>query len=524
MTREGMLQHLTDQGNEPWDVVIIGGGATGLGCAVDAATRGYKTLLVEQADFAKGTSSKSTKLVHGGVRYLAQGNLRLVSEALRERGFLLKNAPHLVKNISFIIPAYSRWKQVYYYLGLIAYDFLSGKFTFGKSEWLSAKETRRRIRTVNKKGLVGGVLYHDGQFDDARLAVNLAQTVADNGGTVLNYCRAEKFTKDGTGMISGVVLEDVLTGSSYTVKARSVINAAGVFADDVVQLDDPEDGVHLLPSQGVHVVVDGSFLPGEDALMIPDTSDGRVLFAIPWHGQVVIGTTDHLVHKKTLEPKPTRKEIDFILKNASLYLEKPVKYEDIRSTFAGLRPLVAVKDEKKNTKEISRGHEVIYSKSGLISVLGGKWTTYRKMAEDAVNLAATLGMLPQSDCRTRSLPVHGFCAQFDPDDPLHIYGADADEIKGIIAAEPEKGERIHPALPYTWAEVDWAIRHEMAMSVEDILCRRTRSIILDSRAAAEAAPAVARYMAPALGTDELWEKQEVENFRKLVIQYGVTPE
>lgn len=520
MKREAMIGHI--QHTPVWDVIVIGGGATGLGCAVDAVTRGYKTLLLEKADFAKGTSSKSTKLVHGGVRYLAQGNISLVREALKERGLLIRNAPHLVHKLELVIPAYSWWEKMYYYSGLMAYQLLSGSLSIGPTRMLSVKDTLRKLHGIKKEELSGGISFYDGQFDDSRLAVNLAQTIADNGGTVINYMPVTGMLKDKTGMLDGVTALDEFTGTEYSIRSRVVINAAGVLADEIADLDTADNPIRLIASQGVHIVTDRSFLPGNEGLMIPKTSDGRVMFALPWHGHLIIGTTDHPVDHKHEEPAPTEEEINLILETANQYLARPITRNDIQSVFAGLRPLVAPAGDGKSSKEISRGHKVIHSRSGLVSVIGGKWTTYRKMAEDTVNLAAFLGGLDKKACVTETLHIHGHCIQHDEQDPMHIYGADADEIKGMIAQYPEWGGYIHPELPYTRAEVIWNIRHEMAQTVEDILCRRTRSILLNARASMEAAPVIAGIFGAELDKDAAWQKKQVEAYTLLAQGYIYT--
>lgn len=502
--------------NGTWDIVIIGGGATGLGSAVDAASRGYSTILFEQFDFAKGTSSRSTKLVHGGVRYLQQGNIKLVMEALRERGLLKQNAPHLVKNQSFIVPNYKWWEGPFYGVGLKVYDWMSGSLGLGASAWLSTEEVLQLAPTLDAEGLRGGVLYHDGQFDDARLAINLVQTAASSGATLLNYFSVTGFLKTN-GQIAGVQVRDHFSGKEYEVKAKVVINATGVFTDAVQQMDEPDKPASISPSQGIHLVLDKSFLPGEAAIMIPHTDDGRVLFAVPWHNRIIVGTTDTPVDTINAEPVALKEEVDFILHHAARYLTKDPQRADIKSVFAGLRPLV--KSSTKKTAEISRDHHVIISSSGLISILGGKWTTYRKMAEDVVNTAAVHAQLPYKECVTKELSIHGAqpTENFNTDD--YYYGTDIDGVKLLIDADPSLGELIHPALPYTKAMVVWAVKEEWAMSVEDVLSRRTRAILLDAKAAREAAPVVAALMSTLLGKEKGWLEKELEDFEKVVKHY-----
>ncbi len=516
--RSELLKSLNDP-DKQWDIIIVGGGATGLGTALDAASRGYQTLLLEQADFAKGTSSRSTKLVHGGVRYLAQGNIGLVREALYERGLLLKNAPHLVKNISFIILNYSWWERIFYGVGLALYDLLSGKLSFGKTKHLSKKETLNRLPGINPKGLYGGVVYHDGQFDDARLAVNLAQTCLEQGATVLNYFRVTGLIKYGKGKMSGVAAIDDETGKAYQIKAKIVINATGVFVDDLLQMDSPGKKPLVRPSQGVHLVLDRSFMPSDDALMIPETEDGRVLFAVPWHDKLVIGTTDTPLDEYQLEPMALYSEVNFILNTAGEYLTKAPKRKDVLSVFAGLRPLAAPQDESSATKEISRSHKIIVSESGLITITGGKWTTYRKMGEDAVDKAMQTGNLNPANCKTSELPIHGSMQGVDWDDHLYVYGSDQEKVLALIKENAEWAVKLHPRYAYLQAEVIWAVRYEMARTVEDVLARRVRLLFLDAKAAMEAAPLTAKLMAAELGNDDKWEKEQTASFVKLAKGY-----
>ncbi len=514
MTRDFHINQL-DNFNAEWDLCIIGGGATGLGTAVDAASRGYKTILLEQHDFAKGTSSRSTKLVHGGVRYLQQGNIKLVMDALRERGTLKKNAPHLVKNQSFIVPNYKWWEGPYYGLGLKVYDWMSGSLGLGSSEWLSTEQVLELAPTLDPEGLRGGVVYHDGQFDDARLAINLAQTAAEQGGTILNYFKVEGFLKLN-GKIIGVRGVNSLTGKAYEIKSKVVVNATGVFSDSVQQLDDPNKPGSITPSQGIHIVLDKEFLPGDAAIMIPHTDDGRVLFAVPWHNKIIVGTTDTLVDSILQEPVALEEEIEFILQHASRYLTKDPEKHDIKSIFAGLRPLV--KNTAKKTAEISRDHSVIVSESGLISVLGGKWTTYRKMAEDVVNTAAIHARLSFAECVTRDLSIHGSENDIDFSTAGYYYGSDRVSVKKISGNGPLSGP-LHPRLPYTGADILWAVRNEYCMTVEDALARRTRALLLDAAAALEMAPEVARIMADEMNLDPEWQETQVEQFNAIARSY-----
>lgn len=512
MDRSEMLK-LVGEHRKIWDLIIIGGGATGMGCALDAALRGYDVLLLEQSDFGKGTSSRSTKLVHGGVRYLAQGNLSLVREALRERGFLIKNAPHLVRRQSFVIPVYSYWDKFFYAAGLKTYNLLSGKNGFGRSRILSKKETIKLLPNVRQKDLEGGIIYFDGQFDDARLLINLAQTAAENGAALLNYARVFSLSRDEQGKIDGAAVSDEITGQIFLVKGRAVINATGAFCDSIRQMADRDAEKIIAPSQGVHLVFDKKFLPADNALMIPKTSDERVLFAIPWSGHLVVGTTDTAVEQPLLEPVAREDEIDFILETLAGYLENPPRREDILSVFTGVRPLVKA-ENVADTAALARDHTVEIGSSGLLTITGGKWTTYRQMAEDAVDRAARLAGLPAKKCLTRTAKIHGFTKEQTEKGHLAIYGADAAEIRKLIDEDPELGERLHPRLPYLKGEIVWFCRREMAQTVEDALARRTRALFLDARAAIETAPAVAAIMAGELNIEfpEIWLKENLDNF------------
>ncbi|MEP0545575.1 MAG: glycerol-3-phosphate dehydrogenase/oxidase [Rhodothermales bacterium] len=517
MNRDSMLNALrTAEG--PWDFAIVGGGATGLGCAIEAASRGYRTLLLEQHDFAKGTSSRSTKLVHGGVRYLQQGNVALVLEALKERGRLLKNAPHLVHDLPFVVPNYSWWEGPFYGIGMKMYDLLAGRSGFGRSKHLSKEETLERLPTIEPEGLDGGVVYYDGQFDDARLAVNMAQTAVEQGGVLINYCEVIGLLKNGD-EVAGVRARDVEGGGEFEIPARAVINATGVWTDTIRHMDEPTARGMVSPSQGVHIVLDKAFLPGDSAIMVPKTDDGRVLFAIPWHDSVVIGTTDTPVDHAELEPRPLEEELEFLLEHAARYLTKDPTPADVRSTFAGLRPLVGSPDEEGGTAAISRDHTLHIAPSGLVTIAGGKWTTYRKMAEDTIDQAATLAQLDDRACVTKDLRIHGYHQNAEAFGDLHPYGSDAPRIQDLIREEPRYGERLHADRSTVAAQVVWAVRHEMARTVEDFLSRRTRTLLLDARASIEMAPAVAALMAEELGRDEAWQREQVETYTTLAHGY-----
>lgn len=515
MNRQEMIAQLESHSTE-WDMCVIGGGATGLGTAVDASSRGYKTLLAEQHDFAKGTSSRSTKLIHGGVRYLQQGNIKLVTEALQERGLLHKNAPHLVKKQTFILPNYKWWQGGFYGVGLKLYDLMAGRLNFGKSKILSAKETLRLAPTLNPVGLRGGILFYDGQFDDARLAINLAHTAALHGGTVINYMKVTGLLKAGK-KIHGVQLTDLITGNNYEARAKTVVNATGIFTDHIIQLDNESASPIITLSQGIHLVVDKEFLPGDAAIIIPGMIDGRVLFAVPWHNKTLIGTTDTPVSHASLEPVALQSEIDFILAQIGKYLSKKPRPEDIKSIYAGLRPLV--KRNARDTASLPRDHVIQQSDSGLITVTGGKWTTYRKMAEDVVDIAISSGALEKRKCVTKTLPVHGGNINPDYDDHLHYYGTDAASIKQLITGDATLGQKIHPLLPYLKAEIVWAAQMEMCMTVEDALARRTRALLLDARASVEAAPVVAALMTTSLHKNENWSIEQVSAFTTIAKTY-----
>ena len=511
-----MLHRIADTA-EVWDVIIIGGGATGLGAGIEAASRGYRVVVLEQSDFAKGTSSRSTKLVHGGVRYLQQGDIPLVTEALRERGRLLRNAPHLVHNLPFVVPNYDWWEGPFYGIGLKIYDMLAGREGFGHSKHLSREETFERIPTIEPEGLRGGTIYYDGQFDDARLAIHMAMTISDLGGTVLNYTKVVGLTKENE-MISGVIVHDLEENQEYTLKGRVVINATGVFTDTIRSLDEPDASSMVRASQGVHIVLDRSFLPGDSAIMVPHTDDGRVLFAIPWHERTVVGTTDTPLENPSLEPRPLEEELEFLLVHSQRYLTKDPQEEDVLSCFAGIRPLVHSGDAE-NTAAISRDHTIRISQSGLITIAGGKWTTYRKMGEDVIDQAMTIGGLEERPSVTKNLHLHGWHANADSFGSLAVYGADAPSVKSMLKELPEGSTQLHDRLPYFKGEITWAVRNEMARTVDDVLARRTRSILLDARASIEAAPTVAQILADLLGHDQAWQKEQVNQFTELAKGY-----
>ena len=513
-----MLRRLDEPGR--WDVVVVGGGATGLGCALDAAARGYHTLLVERGDFAQGTSSRSTKLAHGGVRYLQRGDVALVTEALHERGLLRRNAPHLVHDLQFVVPNYDWWEAPFYGIGLKVYDLLAGELGFGASRILSREQTIERIPTIETEGLRGGVLYFDGQFDDARLAINLAQTAAEQDATLLNYMAVTELLHSD-GLIDGVVIEDLETEARREIRAGAVVNATGVFADSIRRLDEPTVSPMIRASQGVHIVLDHDFLPGDSAIMVPHTDDGRVLFAIPWHGRVLVGTTDTPVESIEPEPRPFPDEIDFLLRHCARYLTRDPLPGDVLSVFAGLRPLVRSGDSE-STAEISRDHTVSVSRSGLVTIAGGKWTTYRKMAQDTIDQAAVVGGLPTRPCVTGEINAHGYHAHPERFGRLAPYGSDAPAIEQLGATDPDCAALLHPRFEHRACEVMWAAREEMARTVHDVLARRTRMLLLDARASIEAAPAVAAILARELDRDDDWIRDQLADYEERAGGYLVS--
>ncbi len=520
MRREEMVRKIRERAEQksPWDIAVVGGGATGMGVAVDAAARGLDVVLIEAHDFGKGTSSRSTKLVHGGVRYLEQGNVPLVMSALKERGLMRQNAPHLVHDLAFVVPNYSWWEAPFYGIGLKLYDLLAGKYGFGASELLTKEETLERLPALEPEELRGGVVYYDGQFDDARLLIHLAMTAADHGATLVNYCPATGLLRDAEGYVNGVTARDQETGAELTIPARIVVNATGVFTDSIRRMADPAAEPLVVTSQGIHLVFNRSFLKGDTALMVPRTSDGRVLFVIPWHDHAVAGTTDTPLDAPSLEPKPLDEEIEFILETAGRYLTRPPTRADVLAVYVGLRPLV--KGEGK-TSALSRDHVIHVDTSGLLTITGGKWTTYRHMAEDCVDHAITLGKLPDSSCPTRNLRIHGYLENSASLGSLEVYGSDAEAIRWLAHDHPALAVQLHPDLPYIAAEVVWAARAEMARTVEDVLARHTRALFLNANAAIAMARPVAVLLAAELGRDEAWVAAQVKEFCALAQQYRV---
>ncbi len=518
MNRKIAIEKLTKT-EEPFDFVVIGGGATGIGIALETSSRGYKTLLLEKSDFTKSTSSKSTKLVHGGVRYLAQGDIGLVREACVERGLLLKNAPHLVRNQSFVIPTFGLFDELMYTVGLTFYDILAGKYSLGRSLRISKKKTIEKLPTIQREKISAGVIYHDGQFDDSRLAINALQTAIESGANAINYMEVNELQKDNSGFINGVVATDLETGKSYNVKSKAVVNATGVFADEILQMDSPGKRNTIRPSQGIHIVLDKSFLPSDYALMIPKTDDGRVLFAVPWHGKVVVGTTDTPINSPDLEPVALDEEVDFVLRTMAKYLTKAPNRADVLSIFAGLRPLAAPKDGEAKTKEISRSHKITVTSSHLFTMIGGKWTTFRRMAQDMVDKVEQTKGWKKTKTNTRHLKLHGYTKTVNFKDPLYFYGSDKDNLIELMNQEPLLKALLSDRLKIFAAQVVWAVRFEMARTVEDFLSRRVRCLLLDAREAILIAPKVAALMAKELGKDDEWQKKQVGEFEAIASKY-----
>jgi glycerol-3-phosphate dehydrogenase len=498
MKREDQIYKIMGMGEEPWDVAVIGGGATGAGIALDSVLRGYRTVLLEAEDFAKGTSSRSTKLVHGGVRYLAKGDLLLVREALRERGIILKNAPGITGNSEFVVPVYKWYDAVILSVGLKFYDLLAGRLSLGKSRFIGRKETVDRIPNLKDEGLLGGIVYHDGSFDDARLNIELIKASETLGAAVLNYCPVTALCKGEGGKILGLKAFDKVSGKEIEIRARVVINASGVFANGIIKLDDEHAKDVLKPSRGAHILTDIRFLGGSSALMIPKTDDGRVLFAIPWHGKALIGTTDVQVESIESEPVPTDQEVEFILRNAKKYMKIAPTRRDIISVFAGLRPLASDSVTDGPTKEISRRHRIILSDSGLVTVTGGKWTTYRLMARETLDLASRKVGLKRKESIT---------------DRYQIYKGDNEP--------PETAEKNGNTKNIDENELRRICRSEMPVKIEDILARRTRIMLTDPEKSRKLAETVADIMAGEFGHGEGWKEEEIKSYIDTLNKYLV---
>jgi glycerol-3-phosphate dehydrogenase len=494
-----------------FDVLVIGGGATGLGIAVDASTRGFRTALVEAGDFAQATSSRATKLVHGGVRYLVSGQMHLVYEALRERKLMMQNAPHLVHPLAFVTPAY-RWSDLPFYGSrLKLYDLLAGSSSIGRTRLLNAKETRSLVPGIQAKDLKGSIVYYDGQFDDARMALALARTAENYAAVVLNYVKFLRPIKEN-GKLAGGVVQDVESGEICEIRAKMVINATGIFVDEIRTQDDPASSQLLRISRGTHIVLPSEVLGDGSAIMVPKTRDRRLIFAIPWLGRVLIGTTDLPATEARVEPGFDESEIGYLIETINPFLSRPIAEEDILSIFSGLRPLIS--ETAATTAKISREHRIDISRSGLVTVAGGKWTTYRRMAEDTLNFAIKRGLLPKMKCVTKELKLHGATTTFEPDS-LSRYGTDAVHVRNLISADGLFAKKLDEELPFLRAEVIFAVRQEMARTVEDVLSRRTRALLLNARAAVRAAPVTAQVLATELGRDKTWADEQIRTFGEL---------
>jgi glycerol-3-phosphate dehydrogenase len=518
MNRAELINNLKKEQDKKWDILVIGGGATGLGIALDGVSRGFKTILLEQSDFAAGTSSRSTKLVHGGVRYLAKGDLLLVMEALHERGLMLRNAPHLTSDQEFIIPLYSWFDVIKYHAGLKFYDLLAGRLSLGKSLFINTDKVIERLPNLKREGLKGGIVYHDGQFDDSRMAIALAAECVKRGAIALNYVKVTALVKNEKGLISGVKAREMVSGEEFEISARAVVNATGVFADNISKMDNPASVASIKPSQGIHLVIDRSFLQSDSAIMIPKTDDGRVLFCIPWYDEVVVGTTDTPLDVISQEPQAMEKEIDFILNTAAAYLTRCPTREDVLSIFAGLRPLAAHPSDPSATREVSRRHKISLSPSGLLTVIGGKWTTYRRMAGETIDMAMKAGFIEKRKCVTSHLSLGGNGLSGIAG-RLKIYGEAHSEIEKMISDDPSSGVPLHGDLPYTKAEIVWICRNEMPVNTEDVLARRTRAIILNARASAVIAPVVSEIMAEVYGFDTDWQYRQNAAYNDLILKY-----
>ncbi len=489
MRRDAMIKKADE--TDFWDVIVIGGGATGLWIAYDAALRGFNTILLEKDDFASAASSKSTKLIHGGVRYLKQGQLFLVQEALNERRTLASIAPHLVHAKPFIIPYYKWYERFYYGLGMSLYDFLAGPIEDESHRYLPDNQVLTRCPTLNSENLHGGCLFYDGQFDDTRFSIELAKMAALHDATLLNYTPVISLIKQGD-RVEGVMARDLINNQELEIHGRVVINAAGIFSDEIRKLDDQAAPPMMVFSRGSHIVLDKEFLSGETALVFPKTRDGRLAFCIPWHGKVLVGTTDVPTEKPLQEAHPTHEEIEFLLNAAGEYLTKKPRLHHIKSCFAGIRPLVKRSDA--STAKLSRSHKITTSKSHLITIAGGKWTIARKMAEDTIDHAIGAHLLENISCKTTKMPF---------EELTHSH----------------KGEKLHPHLSYTDDDIKIAIEHEMAQTLTDLLARRTRCLFLDVKATLEIAPQVAATLQKLLAQTDAFREEQIEKFKTFARPY-----
>ena len=488
MNRSSNIKLLNN--NKKFDFIVIGGGASGLGCALDASSRGYSVILLEKFDFCKGTSSRSTKLIHGGVRYLEKGQISLVYEALKERDVLIKNAPHLVKQVGFLIPVYNYFLKFYYFFGLKIYDFISGNLSFEKSRTVNRESAIKLVPNVDKEKLKGGVVYFDGQFDDSRLGIDIALTSEINNAVLINYMSVESLIKVN-GKIKGVIAHDSVNNNNFSINSDNVINATGVFSRSIMELDSNKLKTVIRPSQGVHLVVDKCFLNGNFGILVPKTSDGRVLFAVPWLDHVIIGTTDTVIDNPSFNPESTQEEINFILENIKNYLEVYPLKEDIKSVFVGLRPLVANNSSSKS-KDLSRKHKIIVSESGMVSIIGGKWTTYRRMAENVIDLTLKKTKLPFVNSKTSDLKIKNGLS--DIDFSKKSLSDDFFLSKEMI---------IH------------YVNNEMALNLDDIMSRRSRCLFLNIKESIRIAPMVVEIMSNELSKDKVWINEQLKSFYKL---------
>ena len=491
--------------SQPWDVLVIGGGASGFGTALEAASRGHRTLLLEGSDFGQGTSSRSTKLIHGGVRYLAQGKIGLVRESLRERGFLLKNAPHLVHTLGFVIPCFRWWEKPYYQLGLEMYDRLSGSHRLAQTHGLSKSQTLEKVNGISSEGLSGGVRYEDGQFDDARLIISLYRTLLDQGGLAINHARVTQLIEDND-RVCGVIAQDQINQEEWKITAKVIVNATGIFSDQIRKLNEAQSSDIITTSRGIHLVLPRSFMSGSDAIMIPKTHDGRVLFIIPWHNHLLAGTTDTPCDSPEPEPRSTSTEIEYLLGYLNRYLTQPVEKKDILSTFAGLRPLIGGRGDE-HTSRISRDYHLQTSSTGLITLAGGKWSTYRAMGEAAINQAEKVGDLESRKSNTTDLKLYN----------------DSNELAEITGESPSNDNLLHPDYPWSQADVIHAVRYSLAQKVEDVISRRIRALPLNTEAAEQIAPKAAELMAKELGEDNNWIGGQIQSFRSLLESYRPNP-
>ncbi|WP_445435870.1 glycerol-3-phosphate dehydrogenase/oxidase [Candidatus Borreliella tachyglossi] len=514
-------KELKDLDNQAFDLIIVGGGATGLGIGIDSITRGYKTLLIEKFDYAKGTSSRSTKLIHGGVRYLAQFNIPLVKEALHEKALLEQNAPHLVHECAFVTPIYNILSLPYYYLGLSWYHNLLGshKKSKYKTRLLSKSETIKKIPNIKTEGLKCSVVYYDDSFDDARMAISMLRTFTEKGGLAFNYAELVSFTKEN-GKISGAVIKDRMTGEEAIIKSNCIINATGIFADAIRKLDDSSAPSIIRPSQGTHLIIKKDKFNTDCAMLIPKTSDNRVLFVVPWHDGIVCGSTDVSIDKIEEEPKSLESEIEFIIDNMNNYLNHKISRNDVQSVYTGIRPLIIDPQGEQNTSKISRDEKIFVSDSNLITIAGGKYTTYRKMAEKTLKKAIENNLISNSTSITENLKLHGYIEKeevLSMPEPFRVYGSDFQTLSKMEGFN----NKIHADLSLNEAQISFAIEFEQAKTVEDILSRRTRSLLLNAKATIEATPRIAEIMMHKLGKSEEWKNEQIKSFTEIAKKYLV---